>query len=137
MNDTQRNIDAVKSIYKSFGEGAIGSIVERLHEDVEWEMGATSHGVPWLEPGRGRAHALGFFKATGEMQFDTFEVVSVMGDGDLVVGLVNVAFTVAATRRSVRERFEAHVWRFDDAGLVTGFRHCVDTHQHVLAAQKD
>ncbi len=136
MSQVARNIDTIKGIYESFGRKDVPAILERLSEDVEWEMGMPSgHGVPWLEPGRGRDHALRFFQTLGQVDMTGFEVLSVMGDGDFVVGLVNVEFTYPKTGKGIRERFEAHVWRFDEKGRVTGMRHGADTHQHFLAAQ--
>ena len=134
MSHVQRNIDIVKGIYESFGKQDIPAILERMSSDVEWEMGtAGGHGVPWLTGGRGRDHVLAFFQSLGELEFQRFEVVEVMGAGRYVVGLVNVTLVVKKTGRIVREELESHVWRFDEAGRVTGMRHGVDTHAHVLA----
>ncbi len=137
MSQVTRNTETVRAIYKSFAAKDAAAILELLSEDVEWEMGLTTgHGVPWLEPGRGRDHALRFFQTLGQMDFRGFEVLAVMGDGDFVVGVVHVEFVYPKTGKTIRERFESHVWRFDDRGRVTGMRHGADTHAHFLATQE-
>jgi ketosteroid isomerase-like protein len=130
---SQTQIDIVSELYAAFGRGGDPAILERLHEDVDWEMGAPDHGVPWLVAGRGRAHVARFFEGLQALEFSKFEVVSVMGDGRFVVGLVNVEATVRATGKKVVEPCEAHIWRLDDRGRVVAFRHRVDTHLHLLA----
>jgi hypothetical protein len=40
---------------------------------------------------------------------------------------------VKKTGKKVTEEDEVHIWHFNDAGKITRFRHCVDTHQHVQA----
>jgi hypothetical protein len=47
--------------------------------------------------------------------------------------LLDVEFTVCATGAQVVETDEIHVWRFDAQGLVSRFKHGVDTHRHQLA----
>ena len=56
-----------------------------------------------------------------------------LSDGDLVVALIDVEYTVKATGRRVTEEDEVHIWSFDASGQVTRFRHRVDTYQHLLA----
>lgn len=133
MSNVARNIATVNEIYAAFGRKDVPAILERLAEDVEWEFGAMDHGVPWLTPGRGRGHALKFFQTLGTLDFRHFAVRAVMGDGDLVVGLVELEAFNPVSGKTVRETLEAHVWRFDAAGRITGMRHCADTHQHWLA----
>ena len=132
---SQRNIETVQQIYAAFGRGDIPAILERLRDDVSWEDGVPDHGIPWLTPGKGRAAAAAFFQALTGADFSLFEVVAVLGEGDLVVGVVNVEFTVRATGKKVRERGETHLWRFDAQGRVAAMRHGADTHQHWLATR--
>jgi uncharacterized protein len=131
----QKLVEKVQSIYAAFGSGDVPAILERLHEDVDWEMGADGHGVPWLEPGRGRAHAGRFFQTVGtELEITAFAVKTLCeAPGSVVVALCDIEGRVRRTGRPFRERDEAHLWFFDAAGRVVAFRHRVDTAQHVHA----
>ena len=51
----------------------------------------------------------------------------------VVVALIDVDLTVKATGKRIVEEPEVHIWHFNDEGLVTRFRHAVDTYQHVMA----
>jgi ketosteroid isomerase-like protein len=135
MSNVTRNIETVRKIYEAFSRGDVPAIVERLSDDVSWEFGGSVQDIPWLEPGRGRQHAARFFGTLQGFDFNKFEILSVMGDGDWVVGLAEVDLTWRATGTHVREACEPHVWKFDAAGRVIAFRHAADTHQHWLAAK--
>ena len=128
------NIEIVEQIYGAFGRGDVAAILERIDAEVDWEVGMVDGGVPWLRPGKGRAAVGAFFEALGGLEFTKFEVVTVVGAGEYVVGLLNVGFTVRATGKQVSETLESHVWRFE-AGRVVAFRHGSDTHQHFLASR--
>jgi ketosteroid isomerase-like protein len=128
------NAQTVQGIYAAFGRGDIPAILERLAPDVEWEYGTTGHGVPWLQPRRGREQVVGFFQALAELlEFKRFAPTAVIEGPGIVVALIDLEAVVKATGRSFAETDEAHIWRFDDAGRVRRFKHGVDTHQHVLA----
>lgn len=124
------NVDTVRGIYAAFGRQDVGWIVERLAEDVEWDYAYAGSTVPWLEPRRGRQGALEFFGALAGLTFSRFEVTHVLGDGPVVVALLDVDATVTATGRTIRERDEVHVWHFDEQRRVRKFRHAADTLQH-------
>ena len=92
MSPSSANIARVSDIYAAFGRGDIPNIIEALHADVEWEFGtpARSIAIPWIVPGRGRACAVAFFEAVREhLRIEVFEVLALMGDGDIVVALVD------------------------------------------------
>jgi ketosteroid isomerase-like protein len=129
-----RNLDTVSGIYASFGRGDVPAILERLHADVEWEHDAVDHGVPWLRPGRGREAVAGFFQMLGGLDFATFEPQSFLQGDDLVAAVIRVDLRVRETGARIRD-LEIHLWTFDNDGLVTRFRHIIDTHQHVLAVR--
>lgn len=129
------NVETIHAIYADFGRGDIAGILSRLSEDIDWEYAYPDRGVPWLRPGRGRGHVGTFFQALGGVRFEHFKVNAVIGEGRLVVGLVDVAFVVASTGKRVQERDEVHLWFFDERGQIARFRHAVDTVQHVEACQ--
>lgn len=125
------NIERIKSIYAAFGRGDVPYIVESVHPEVDWEPGA-HHGdaIPWLRPGRGRGAVMAFFEALGALRFEAFEVLSVMGEGDLVVGLCRVEAVHGGTGRRLVEACEAHIWRLDEQGRIISMRHAADTLHH-------
>ena len=120
-------LETVGKIYAAFGRGDVGGILEQLSENVEWEYGATANDVPWLQARRGRAGAGAFFASLAGMEIHHFAVKALLGEGVLVIGLVDIEFTVRATGRRLREEDEIHIWQFDQAGHVSRFRHRVDT----------
>jgi ketosteroid isomerase-like protein len=129
------NVETVQAIYEAFGRGDIPFILEQLADDVRWEDGAAAdHGVPWLKPGVGRDHVAGFFGELGAIEFRGFDVTNVMGDGDVVMALIDLKATYNPTGKAF-DGLEVHVWRFGPDGKVASFNHVVDTHQMVLAVQ--
>jgi len=127
------NLDTVKGIYTSFGEGRIEAILSKLSEDVEWEYSNGSTTVPWLQPRRGRDNVVGFFQSLAAIDIKRFVPHTFLDGGQVVVVLLDVEFTVRATGAQVVETDEIHVWRFDAQGLVSRFKHGVDSHRHQLA----
>ena len=127
------NQDTVQDIYKAFGAGDIQRILSYLSPSVEWEYGANSTTVPWLQPRRGPEEVGKFFESLAAVEFHRFTVKHVVGSGDLIIGLVDVEGTVKATGRRVVEDDETHIWYFDSSGKVIRFRHRVDTLQHQMA----
>ncbi len=136
MSNTKRNIQTVRDIYAAFGRGDVPAILEVMSPDVDWEFGTPDHGVPWLRQGRGREAVVRFFESLGkELAFKSFEPLSVMADGDWVVGLVRLEAEAKRTGKTLREECEAHIWRFDAQGRVAAMRHAADTASHVAALQ--
>jgi ketosteroid isomerase-like protein len=103
-----------------------------MAEDVEWERGGTDHGVPWLKPGRGKAHVGQFFQAIGAFQLTKFEPKNFLEGGNQVCAVIDIELTVTATGGKVSDE-EIHLWSFGPDGKVTAFHHVLDTAQHVAA----
>ena len=131
------NADTVRDIYAAFGRGDVPAILERLAEDVDWEFAyPTDHEIPWLRRQRGHAGAVAFFQAAGDnLEFKSFAVDHIVGDGPVVVALVSQEIKVKSTGKTMREIEEAHIWHFDPRGRVIRFRHAADTLQHSRALQ--
>jgi ketosteroid isomerase-like protein len=121
-------LQAVQHIYESFGRGDVAAILATLAQDVDWEYGGGSTDVPWLQPRRGRERVAGFFEALAGLDFHSFAPREFFESGSTVVVLVDLEATVRATGRRVSEVDEVHIWRFDEAGLVSAFRHRADTY---------
>ncbi|MBM3777634.1 MAG: hypothetical protein FJW23_05250 [Acidimicrobiia bacterium] len=125
--------DTVLAIYEAFGRGDVPAILAKLADGVAWEYGVNSTEVPWLQPRRGRDGALAFFQSLSAVEITRFQVKTLLDSGPIVVALVDLEGTVRATGRRVVEEDEVHIWHFNEAGLVSRFRHRADTHQHHLA----
>jgi uncharacterized protein len=128
------NAATVQSMYEAFGRGDIPFIIDQLADDVRWEDGARDHGIAWLMPGSGKAHVMSFFGALSDLEFTTFDVQAVLGEGDLVVGVLQAAAKVLSTGGSF-DNLEIHVWRFNSDGKVASFNHVLDTIQHHEASR--
>ena len=127
------HIETIQALYEAFGRGDVPAILSRLSEDVEWEYGVNSTDVPWLQPRRGRQGAAEFFQSLAALDFRDFRVTFVAGSGDTVVALCDVEAVVRETGKTFVEAGETHIWSFGADGLVSRFRHRIDTHQQWLA----
>ncbi len=130
------SIKVVQELYQAFGRGDVAAILERLADDVEWEHDwAAAHGIPWIQPRRGRADVGGFFAALARLDFQRFELVNLLEGGNQVVGVFQVAHRDRETGKDFRD-LELHLWTFDQADRVVRFRHVLDTHQMWLQGQR-
>lgn len=129
---SSHHVDTIKDLYATFGRGDIPGVLGRLAEDIEWEYGAASNDVPWLQHRRGREAAAGFFEATGLFDLAVFRPKTFLADGDVVVVLIDVELVVKATGRRITEENEVHIWHFDNAGRPCRFAHKLDSHRHWL-----
>ena len=59
--------------------------------------------VPWLQPGRGHAHAAGFFRSLAAVDITRFQPNTFLESGHIVVVLIDLAATVRSTGRQVTE----------------------------------
>jgi ketosteroid isomerase-like protein len=130
-------IAAVQEIYAAFGRGDVPAILDRLAEDVEWEAGGSSaadEGVPWLLRRTGREGAGAFFATLEAFEFRRFEPLGFLEGAGQVAAVIGVELAVRASGYVIADE-EIHLWTFDDAGLVSAFRHVVDTAKHIAAAR--
>src|ERR1700730_6716089 len=127
------NLQTTQEIYEAFGRGDVPAILSKLSETVDWEYGASSSEVPWLQHRQGPDGAAAFFSSLAAIQIQRFTSKKFLDGGNVVVVLVDIEFTVTATGKRVVEEDEVHIWHFDDQGKVIRFRHRVDTQQHALA----
>ncbi|GAB4042202.1 MAG: hypothetical protein Fur0014_14270 [Rubrivivax sp.] len=131
-------VERVQRIYAAFGQGDVPFILSCLAPDVLWEYGTPPNPIPWLQPLQGRDAVLRFFEVLhAQVEFQVFRPTQFFGDGLTVVDLVDLEFTVRATGKRVIEVDEAHIWRFDEQGLVQRFRHRADTWLTAQALKPD
>ena len=129
-------VETVQQIYAAFGRQDFPALLERLAPDVDWEYAYRDEGIPWLVPRRGREGVLAFLQALSGLQLTRFDVQHVLGEGNLVVALLQVEALVLATGKRISEPNEVHLWHFNDHGHVQRFRHVADTLQHWRACQR-
>lgn len=123
----------VEHIYAAFGCGDIPAILERLSQDVAWDEPPQSTTVPWLQPRRGREGAQAFFATLAGLEFPRFDIKAILEGPRLAVAILDVELVIKASGQRVLERDEVHLWEFDEAGLVSRFRHRIDTRAMQLA----
>ncbi|RMG25621.1 MAG: hypothetical protein D6724_03620 [Armatimonadetes bacterium] len=135
QEENVNHLQRVGAIYSAFGRGDVADILEHLAEDVDWEYGASASDVPWLQNRQGRQGAREFFASLAGMEIHHFVVKDLLVSDDLVVALVDIDFTVRETGKRVVQVDEAHIWRFNEDGLVSRFCHRLDTLAHQRAIE--
>jgi len=128
------NVDTVRRIYAAFARQDAAALLEPLAEDVAWDTALVEGGAPWLQPRRGRTGVRAFLEALQGMDLQRFDVKAILGDGDVVVAVIDLEAVVRATGWRVVEVDEAHIWTFDRGGRVVRFRHGADTLAHARAS---
>ncbi len=135
-NNETRNRSIVGGIYEAFGCGDVPAILDQMADDVAWESwpdnSAQKAGVPWMLGGIGKAAVTGFFQAISTWIPNDFQVKGLMSGGDTVVAEIEADFTIGARRLA---DCELHLWRFNEAGKVSFFRHYIDTARHIAVAK--
>jgi ketosteroid isomerase-like protein len=127
------NAKTVQDIYAAFGAGDIPAILARLADDVDWGYGRAQNDIPWLQRRRGPKEVGAFFESLGALEFHNFAPKEILESDGVVVGLVDIDFTVKATGKRITEEDEVHVWRFNGDGKVARFKEGLDSLAHQRA----
>ncbi len=131
------NLATVQGIYESFGKGDVPAILDVLADDVEWEAwadnSAVKAGVPWMVPRHGRAEAVKFFEAAGQMEIVDLQVLNMMEGGNQVAVEFVLEANLPAWGGGHYRDEEMHLWTFNDEGKVVRLRHYTDTAKHIAA----
>ena len=133
-----KNIETISQLYAEFGKGDIPAVLDRLADNVEWEVCAVpteaqKAGVPWLQPQRGKDGARKFFDIVGKMDFKVFDILSLMEGGNQVAALLRIEADTPEGGHFDDE--EIHLWTFNEAGKITGYRHYMDSAPHIAASR--
>lgn len=127
------NVETVKAIYEAFGKGDFPFILGCLDENVAWDKWddnyAQNADVPYMREKTNPQGVAEFFGEVGKLGVKSFEVVSIMDGGDKIA----VEFTIETENF---DEEEIHLWTFNDAGKIVGFRHYLDTAKHIAVAEK-
>jgi ketosteroid isomerase-like protein len=133
-----KNIETISELYADFGRGDIPAVLEKLADDVQWEVcavetAAQKAGVPWLQPQYGRSGAAKFFDIVAKFDFKVFDILSLMDGGSQVSALLRIAADTPGGGHFDDE--EIHLWTFNDEGKITAYRHYMDSEPHIAAAR--
>ena len=108
-----------------------------LADDVEWEAwadnSAVKAGVPWMVPRHGKAEAVGFFEAAGQMEILDLQVLRMMEGGNQVAVEFVLEANLPAWGGGHYRDEEMHLWTFNGDGKVVRLRHYTDTAKHIAA----
>ena len=121
------NVESVQAIYEAFGRGDIAAILDRLADDVGWDLDAPGYGIPIYEPGVGKEHAKRFFEALRGCRVPSVRADELPQRRQSVAVPINIKVTVKATGKTV-EALEIHLWTFGEGGKVSRFFHAIDRH---------
>lgn len=133
-----KNIETISELYAEFGRGDIPAVLNKLADNVEWEVcaaqtSAQKAGVPWLQPQHGKEGAAKFFEIVTKFDFKEFTIISLMEGDNRVSALLRIAADTPGGGHFDDE--EIHLWTFNDEGKITGYRHYMDGEPHIAAAR--
>ena len=121
----QENARVVQQIYESFKSGGIGSILERMSDDIEWRL-PDMENVPFSGKRSGLEEVAEFFKTLSDTRdVRQFEPQEFIAQGENVVALGHYSWHVKATGRDYEGDW-AHVFTIRD-GKVLRFYEYTDT----------
>jgi uncharacterized protein len=125
MNE-QQNTQTVQAGYELFGKGDIPNLLKLYTDDVEFVIPGASQAIPYAGIYRGKEAVATFFTKLHEaMEFERFEPVEFIAQGDKLVALGYAKGQVRATGHSEEEEW-AHVFQLRD-GKVSRFQVYTDT----------
>jgi hypothetical protein len=127
--------DTVREIYAAFGRGDIPAILDRLADDVQWDVDSAAPEVPWLSPRRGRGNIGAFFESLAPLEFTTFDPHTFLENGNKVMALIHIAATHKPSGKKYEIKNEGHLWSFDDSGKVANYLHVTDTATHIALSR--
>ena len=124
MNE-QQNVQVVRDAYAAFQRGDIAHVLERVSDDVEWQLLGPAE-IPNSGLRRGRQEVTRFFQdVAATWAIEVFEPRQFVAQGDTVVVLGRYAGKAKATQRPYGGEF-AHVFTLRD-GKVTHYVEFGDT----------
>ena len=104
----------VLAAYNGFDQGDLQPLISILDENIEWTnyednpLNGTVHGPEGV---------LGFLNSLDQIDIKSFKVVSVMSEGDRVMGVNDLTYTVKSTGKT-HSGITAHLFDFRDGKMV-------------------
>lgn len=108
------NAQTVRKIQDALGRGQIIETMAHFSRDVRWAVNsADKDAAPWFKEYTGRQGLLAFFEDMSQVTMNDFVLEDVVGEGDVVVALLHMAFTTPGGGQVDMD--ETQVWRFEGA----------------------
>jgi uncharacterized protein len=123
----QANVRVVEGMFSSLQRGDIAGVLNRLSDDIEWQIAGPSE-LPYTGIHRGRDEVAKFFQTFGqEAEFEVFEPREYLAKGDKVVVLGHERQRIKASGQVVETDW-AMVFVVHD-GRIARFRNYVDSRE--------
>lgn len=111
------HVETVRQIQEALGRGDIMAPMAHLARKVRWAVAcADRDAAPFFKEYTGRQGVVAFMQDMDVVEMTDFQIKAVIGEGDLVVVWLHMAFT-APTGRSV-DMDETQVWTFSEGKVV-------------------
>jgi ketosteroid isomerase-like protein len=111
------HVETVRQIQEALGRGDIMAPMAYLSRKVRWAVAcADRDAAPFFKEYTGRQGVVAFMQDMDVVEMTDFQIKAVIGEGDLVVVWLHMAFT-APTGRSV-DMDETQVWTFSEGKVV-------------------
>ncbi len=127
------NVSLVQDLYAAFRRRDINYILDRVTDDVQWEMEGPSS-IPYAGIRRGKAEAAGFFRGLGEESDSVLTIDTIVASDGKVATFGRWPSTVRATGTRVNGPV-AHLFEIRD-GKVYRFLNLGNTAQLAEAHTK-
>ena len=119
------NAQTVQAMYAAFGSGDLPALLEKVTDDVEWNMSGPAS-VPYAGDRHGKDGVMAFFAAhAGSFKLTKFEVLSITAEGDHVAVSGYEEGEALSTGKTFANPWAMH-FTFRD-GKVSSFRTYEDT----------
>lgn len=126
------NITVIQEIYAAFGRGDLDTILAAVADEPDWGFDVPEHvpgakAVPFLcnLTTKTDVAEIYFGSVVREMEFHAFVPRSFLADGDDVVTVIDLDFTVRSTGRRIQGQ-EVHHFTLTD-GKIVRYRPFLDT----------
>jgi uncharacterized protein len=131
------NVETISAIYEAFGRGDVPAILDRVSDDVRWDVwdptSPAQEEIPYIAPRTGKEGVQAFFGCVfNDLEFHEFDVVNILAGDAQVAAIIKFDMTVTITGKRLQD-VEVHVWTFGADSKVVDFRHVFDTAKHLEA----
>ncbi|HLG01680.1 MAG TPA: nuclear transport factor 2 family protein [Acidimicrobiia bacterium] len=119
------NTDTVRKVYDAFGKGDVPTVLGAMDDKVDWQEPAS---LPYENQVGPQAVAENVFGVViNDLENFTVTPHEIVDGGDIITAIGVYRGKGAKTGVELDADF-VHIWRFNDAGKVSGFRTYTDTH---------
>ena len=124
------NIETVNGVYAAFAKGDVPAVLGAMAERIDWQE---PDSLPFENQTTPQGVAENIFgPVVTQLEGFTVSPREIVDGGDIVCAIGTYSGKGVSTGVPLNAEF-VHVWRFDSAGKVNGFRTYTDTHQWLEA----